>query len=470
MVATTAETPRFFGRRRLMSVVEEVTAENVVDVLRSVKLDMDANAVEIEYLYNYYKGNQPILGRTKQVRPEINNKVVENHAYEIVSFKNGYIFGEPVQYVRRNEDESISEALDRLNEIMLSESKHAQDRMLGEWMHIAGTGYRMCQPTKDDNKPFEIDVCDPRFTFVVYNTGFKNRPIMGGTKIKTLEDKVRYNIYTPTRYFEIEDDLKVKDEPNVLGAIPVFEYPANMMRLGAFEVTMGLLDTLNRTVSNRMDGVEQHIQSFLAFINCDIDDPTFTALKEEGALTVKGEMGLPAEIKLLVAALDQTDTQILKDDIYQSILTICGIPNRHGATRSTSDTGQAVSLRDGWEDAEARAKETELMFKLSERQFLALALKIMGDVAHLPLNLEDIDIEISRDKSANILTKTQGMQNQQEFGIDPEIIIAQSGLYADPADVYQRSKPYIEKRLAAMNSTNKVTPANNKPNPEGGGS
>ena len=59
------------------------------------------NSWDIDYLYNYYLGDQPILNRQKDIRPEINNKIVENHAMEIVDFKKGYVFGEPIQYVRR---------------------------------------------------------------------------------------------------------------------------------------------------------------------------------------------------------------------------------------------------------------------------------------------------------------------------------------------------------------------------------
>ena len=44
----------------------------------------------------------------------------------------------------------------------------------------------------------------------------------------------------------------------------------------------------------------------------------------------------------------ETYTQTLKNDLYQTILTICGIPNRNGGS-STSDTGNAVIFRDGWE-------------------------------------------------------------------------------------------------------------------------
>lgn len=72
--------------------------------------------------------------------------------------------------------------------------------------------------------------------------------------------------------------------------------------------------------------------------------------------------------------------------MYQTVLTICGMPNRNGGS-STSDTGSAVIMRDGWSAAEARAKDSELMFKKSERTFLKLILNICK-------TLKGIDLQV----------------------------------------------------------------------------
>ena len=65
-----------FGRRVIYTDFPEITADNVVAFLRNAFPAHVANRTEINYLYNYYKGKQPILERIKEVRPEICNKVV----------------------------------------------------------------------------------------------------------------------------------------------------------------------------------------------------------------------------------------------------------------------------------------------------------------------------------------------------------------------------------------------------------
>lgn len=465
-----------FGREVIYSSEEVITKENVVKVLKDAYSTHQKNSADIDYLYNYYKGNQPILQREKLIRPEINNKIVENHAYEIVDFKKGYVFGEPVQYVRRGEEEKVSDKIALLNEYMFMVDKALQDKDLAEWFNICGTSYRMVLPNKNytydsDESPFEIDTLDPRYTFVVYNNGFGKRPLMGVKYIETEDRKVKFSVYTDNKYYEIVDDKVETEDSHVLGAVPIIEYPANMARIGSFEVVLGLLDALNNTVSNRMDGIEQYIQSFMKFINCDIDETDFMALKELGAIKIKGEPGNPADVDLVSQELDQSQTQVTKDDIYQMILIICGMPDRNGANRTTGDTGQAVILRDGWSAAESRARDTELVFKSSEKKFLKIVLRVVRDLSHLDLSLSDIDIKFTRNRTDHLLVKTQGMQNQLEAGIHPQIAIATSGLYSDPEQVYIDSMKYLKKwefkEVDNATSNQKPNPENNKI--EGGG-
>lgn len=465
-----------FGREVIYSSEEVITKENVVKVLKDAYSIHQKNSADIDYLYNYYKGNQPILQRTKLIRPEINNKIVENHAYEIVDFKKGYVFGEPVQYVRRGEEEKVSDKIALLNEYMFMVDKALQDKDLAEWFNIGGTSYRMVLPNKNyaydsDESPFEIDTLDPRYTFVVYNNGFGKRPLMGVKYIETEDRKVKFSVYTDNKYYEIVDDKVETEDSHVLGAVPIIEYPANMARIGSFEVVLGLLDALNNTVSNRMDGIEQYIQSFMKFVNCDIDETDFMALKELGAIKIKGEPGNPADVDLVSQELDQSQTQVTKDDIYQMILIICGMPDRNGANRTTGDTGQAVILRDGWSAAESRARDTELVFKSSEKKFLKIVLRVVRDLSHLDLSLSDIDIKFTRNRTDHLLVKTQGMQNQLEAGIHPQIAIATSGLYSDPEQVYIDSMKYLKKwefkEVDNVTSNQKPNPENNKI--EGGG-
>ena len=436
-----SETREMHGRRVIKSSVTEITKENVVDVLQKALNVHYLNSSEIDYLWEYYKGNQPILNRVKDVRPEICNKIVENRANEIVAFKVGYLCGEPIQYVGRNGKEETTNAITLLNELMFAEDKSSKDQQIVEWQMICGTAFRLVLPDSEedeDEAPFEIFTLDPRETFVVYSNQIGNKPLMAVKYCKDSDTQITtYSVYTKNQYFLIEDTIVKEVKPHALGMIPIFEYPANNARMGAFEVVLPLLDTINLIASNRMDGMEQLIQAFIKFINCDISKEEYEEFLELGAIKVKSVDGQAADVGVVTTELNQSQSQTFKDDCYNAVLTICGMPNRNGGT-STSDTGAAVLLRDGWSLAEARAKDSEHMFKLSEKQMLKL-------------KLSDISLKFTRRNYENIQSKSQVldlMLNNEK--IHPLLAFESSGMFVDPESAYILSMDYYKEQQSKV--------------------
>ena len=456
----------WFGRKVITTNVSEINSGNVVEVLRKALTTHATNKADMEYLYGYYKGNQPILSRKKEVRPEINNKVVENRANEIVSFKVGYLMGEPVQYVSRVDDEGVAEKISTLNSYVASEDKAAKDKELADWAHICGTAYRMVLPdgeadVEEDEAPFEIFTLDPRFAFVVRYNGLGSPVVMGVKYVVKGDGTAIYSCYTKDHYYEISDTWVIlKSEEQVLG-IPIVEYPLNNARLGAFEIVLPLLDAMNNVDSNRLDGVEQFIQALMLFHNVDITSKDYQELRAEGAIKFKDiDPQFKAEIEYLTAELNQTQTQTLIDHLYDTVLTICGMPNRNGGS-STSDTGSAVIMRDGWSAAEARAKDTELMFKKSEKEFLKLTLRICDDLSELDLKMSSIEIRFTRRNYENITEKANVLVSMLNNGkIAPQLAFIHCGLFSDPQIAWAMSKAYMEEQEKKAAETAKVKEGN----------
>lgn len=443
-----------YGRRVITTDAIEITGDNIIAELDLAFDTHELNRREIKYLWDYFKGKQDILNRTKDVRPEICNKIVENRANEIVSFKVGYLCGEPIQYVGRNGDESVSQAISELNEMMFSENKATQDKEVVEWQMICGTANRLVLPDMvkgEDDAPFEMYTLDPRDSFVVYSSEVGNRP-MFAVKYRTDKDLNKImSVYTANMYWKIKNETIIEEKPHSLGMIPIFEYPANNARLGAFEIVLPLLDAINTVASNRMDGIEQFVQAFIKFVNCDISVEDFKELKDLGAIKVKSTDGNNADVDMVTNELNQMQTQTLVDYLYQTVLTICGMPNRNGGS-STSDTGSAVLLRDGWSLAEARAKDSELMFKKSENEVLKLILRIIRDTQGLSddlynLKLKNISMQFTRRNYENVQSKSQVLTTMlQQSKVHPRLAFEHCGLFSDPESAYQMSKKYSEEQ------------------------
>lgn len=444
------------GRRVIYTDAEEITKDNVKSVVEKAMSVHTLNRGEADYLLRYYKGEQPILERKKDVRPEICNKVIINVANEIVSFKVGYLCGEPVQYVNRTTDESKSDAINKLNNLMTDISKIDKDQEIVEWQMICGTSYRIVlpedeKPTDGIECPFRIHTLDPRSTFVIYSDKVGNRPVLAVNYRKNENDEITYCAYTENRYYEWKDMGEIKEEPHALDMIPIIEYPANNARMGSFETVLTILDAINNIESNRMDGVEQFVQAFMKFINCDIDETSWDKFRQEGLIKIRSHDGQNADVDVVSTELDQTQTQTLRDDLYTAVLTICGMPNRNknSGRFSSSDTGIAVELRDGWSAAETRAKDSENIFKRSERVMLRLVTRLCRELGEIDLMPADIDIKFTRRNFEGIQAKSQVLVTMLERPqIHPQLAFTACGLFTDPETAYKMSEKWYEEYQA----------------------
>lgn len=449
-----------YGRRVIYTDQLNITAENVLEVLRDAIPIHQRNRTEIQKLWDIYRGKTDILRKTKEVRESINHKICENRAFEIVNFYTGYVFGEPIQYIHRGackDDAGIS----ALNSVMDIAGKEACDNEIAEWMYICGVGYRLVLA---DEEPFGLYSLDPRNTFVIRYSGVGHRPVMGVTCVVTRSGSVLYTCYTRERVFLIRQEggsvlsyddgngtvhwpdagYAVKEELNGIGEIPIIEYALCKARMGVFEPVVPLLNALNELQSNRMDDVVATVNSFMVLLGCSINEDTYRQLEEQKLLALPEG----TDAKYLVCNLDQSGVQTQKDDLYQSILTICGMPNRNGGT-STSDTGSAVVLRDGWQSAEARAKSVETLFKRSERSFLRVALRILENTpgSGVKLQPEDVVIKFTRRNYDNLQTKAQVLTGMlANAHIHPETAFVSCGMFVDPIGEYQRGQQYYEQQ------------------------
>lgn len=450
------------GRREIFTDETVITKENIGEILADAFPIHQQNSLEIEYLQKYEKGVQPILNRVKEIRPEINYKVVENHASEITTFKVGYIFGSPITFVQRasvdsknTEGQQDDERISLLNEMMFEERKPSQDQALGKDLAIGGIGYRIVLPKKNPKgvSVFDMLKLNPLTTFIVKFNDIYKRPAIGVSYVVKSDNSIKVSAYTNDTYYELEGSALVGFKvvfatPHLLGEIPIIEYKYDNEYMGCFERVISLLDALNEATADRLNGLAQFIQSILWMNNCEIDTEMFGMLRDKGGILTKSEPGNPASIEYLTATLDQAQTQTLIDYLYEQILQIAGVPGREQSTGG--NTGQAIMLSNGWQIAENHARSFEPIFEDSERQMLSVVLNIIGKI--MPgelgeLKLSDIEVKFSRNRTDSLLVKTQGLMNQLQAGIHPLIAISNCGLYSDPQSVWNDSRPYLGKWL-----------------------
>ncbi len=447
-----AKTRNLHGRREITTSVEALTSENVAKVLADAYVKHLVNRDEIEYLYKYYKGVQPILQREKEVRPEITNRIVENRANAIVTFRVGYTVGKPIQYVSTASDEAVSEQIAQLNDIMRVAGKGRKDKQLVEWQMICGTGYRIILPAIKGRVPFDMQTIDPRNAFVIYRNDIGHTPLAGVYYTMDDEQNVTFNVYTDDgRYFKIEGwqtGKVVESSPYTLSDIPIIEYPLNQARLGAFEVVIPLLDALNNLESNRLDAVEQFVQSLLVATNCEFEEgTTANTIREAGMIVLRSIGENKADIKVISETLNQDQTQTLKRNIIDSINEIVGMPSQgNGSTGDSSNNG-AVILKNGWQGAETRAQDFEMMFSEPEQRTLGLVTEICNTLIGMNLDPNNVEPKFTRRNYEDLLSKSQTLVTMLgQDKIHPQCAYEACGLFVDTQDAYNMGMDWYEQQ------------------------
>ena len=450
-----------YGRLDIYASFDDITEENLVSELNSALVYHVMNMLQEEFLYWYTRGVQPILNRQKDIREDIMNVVQVNTAAEIVDFKNGYLLQKPCAYTARRK--GVQTKLKKLNEYLYRSNKADTDNKVADWFHRVGKGVVFVEPNDDPETPFLTYALDPRSAFVVYSLRPGNKPVMGVNMV-VVDGKARFDVFTEKTVYHLSGTTVGKlisleknhdfmatattidsSEPNVLGRIPIIEYRYNSVNTSAFELAIPLLDELSNLASNACDGVEQFIQSLAIAVNCEFPEgTTISQIRKAGFIQFRSIGENKADFKVLTEQLDQTQTKVLMDNLREEVLRICAMPNRANGGSTYDTTGAAVLASYGWYQADCSARNTEDLFRESNRQFDQIIVDILKRKGLLDIDPNDFELNFPHGETANIQSKAQAFQTLMAAGLHPELAAEKSGISSDPVKDMKMSEQYLK--------------------------
>lgn len=477
---------KFLGRKAIYTSREQINENTIPSIINGAMNRHIKNRRETEYLFRYFKGDQPILERIKLIRPDVNNRIVINNAFSIVRNANGYFLGEPIQYTAKKQDDSDN--VSTLNDFMDSENKSCEDMSVGNWCSICGHGFRLVDAGKDgedDEAPFGIPTLDPRYTEVIYSTKVDHPAMLGFTYAELLNDdgsvvgttftvydkKFQY-IYTVKGGYttRIQPKDLISKKPHFLSNVSIVEYLNNEWRMGDFEMVLTVLDALNKNMSDRVNSVEQIVNSILVFVGCQL--PTaeedkakggagvsgLDQLKENLAIELPNADGGKADVKYVNSGVNQNEAETLAQTLIDYVYAITGIPDRKQKSGGTGDTGDAVYLRDGFQSLEVVARVKERNFKKAERTTLRMVCRILKINEVMDLKPMQIEVKFVRNRTNNLVNMSQAFSNfMQTEKISPEDGISIIGITSDPKGMAARGKEYWDGVAKEQSKENQTT-------------
>lgn len=485
------------GRRRIYTDEQSIRYDNVISVLQEAIIDHMENASEMRYLLDFEKGYQP-LPRKKTVREDINIEVVDNLANQIVVFKCGYIWGNPILYVQRgNKDTRQSEeevnskqdnGITMLNEMNEIEFAQTKDQELARYVEICGVGYQMVDIKNPYNgmSVFDLVTLNPLFTFCIYRNSAKQEKLAAVTFRTTDYGDTYFTVITPTNRFEVRNMIEIDNttgkpkidpatgekktrwehygshsgDKNPFGMINIVEFCRVPDRTGCFERQISDMNALNVEVSDFANTVAQTTQEI--WWGNDFEFPVDENGKPKPPvsgqwLLTTSDASKNPKVQALHSDLELDGVQANIESKRNLILQKCYVPLQ--SDPGGGSTGTAMSLSSGWAAAESAASmEEQVLFraKMEVAMLEILAIKASPDIEEdSPLKTlfpSDVKPQFTRNKTYDLVSKVNAMVTMIKSGINGRVSMETVDLFSDVAQAWADSKDVVEKfQMAIIN-------------------
>lgn len=488
------------GRIKITSDKPEITYENCIEVLQKAIGKHYVNAQKIQELLDFEEGDQPLI-REKTYRKDIDCQIVDNIANEIVEFKTGFQYGNPITFKKRDTVEGKIDAVQEWNNQYLLTDSDSTMQELARYFEIGGICCTFVD-TNEEYKEGENDnyyirtVLDPRTSFMIYSSYYPDkREMMGVTYRKDTDGVVRYSCFTKDRRYEIKywkvinpttdktEEFWAHDkrsgEENPLHIIPITEYFRSYDRMGCFERQIDEMNNLNLLISDFSNDVDQNTQTIWWTNDCEFE--TVQVQNEDGTVTEEVKHpksnewlqtyttrdGKIPKVQPLTVNYDYAG--ILNNIITQRALILqkCNVPQRND--NSGGSTGIAMSDATGWSAAETAASKEEMVISKSLRKEIKVICaairesKCPQDAPIRDIVPSDLEPSIKRQKSYELSVKTNAIATLLGQGFSLADTLDAVALFPDPAQVIERSGEGVEKKQNLSEEQKEATPQADDP-------
>ena len=498
------------GRNVILTTYKEITAENVIEVVKDAMRLYRENADDCQFLLDYAAGEQPLKRKEeKKTMTWIDCHAVDNVALEICDFWRGFGWGNPITLVLRGDAKDAEKKAEGLADLNICYSATGSERALqtlADFIVKCGVCYTYIDinPEYEDGESyFTRDVIDPRWAFVVRSTAYSDRRVVLGVTLNVDKEKnYWFTAYTKESRFDIKADYKpeVKDVgteddyygkhyawaametfgvKNALGKIPVIEWYWEPSRISVFENQISALDNINLLVSDISNGIEQNIQAiwwsnnveFEKQVVKDSDGNEIEVVKKpkngDWVQTRTAREGVNPTIQPLVLDYGLEGMNKTYTEQRTLVLQKCHVPQR--SETSGGSSGVAMDTAAGWADAESVASSREEIVKGCQLDELKVVLRAVKESPYvnksdsiLLLNANDIQPAIRRPKNSDLTSKVNSIATLLSRGFALEDCVSNIPLFADASQVIQRSGEGVLKYQETI--FNKANDAEEAPN------
>ena len=434
----------------ILKNTDELTPQRICEY---IKIHRNALCPKYEKLQKYYEGIHDILTRTPKFRADDPcNNVVCNFAKYISDFAAGYLIGEPISY------QSKEQELDDLLKWNTIAQVDVQDMDNAKYQSIYGVAYELDYMSSDESPTPKTASIHPSNAFVIYNSTVELLPVAGvyyyDKRDSKNQDLVGYYVEVSRKAdylkFEIDKDFALKPdttttEPNFFKDVTLIEIYNNNELQGDFEQLIPLIDAYNNQQSNRVDDVENFVNSLMVLTGQTLGytneekDENYNDIKRNGVIELQPESSL----SFLTRQIDQQGNELLRQSLADDIHKFSCVPSMTDKDFASNVSGVAMQYKLLGLNQITKIKERYLKEGIRER--IKLFSNIMATKGMKPVDLDDLTITITHSLPKNLVEIAQVISNLEGI-CSNETLLAQLPFVEDPEE--EAEKAAEEKRQA----------------------
>jgi len=418
-------------------------------VCKYIKTHREVTCPRYEKLQRYYEGIHDILLRRPKYRNnDPCNNLVCNYAKYISDFATGYLIGEPISY--QSKEQNLDDFF-KWNNIAQVD---VQDMDNAKYQSIYGVAYELDYMSSDESPTPKTASIHPMNAFVIYNSTVELLPVAGVYYYEKRDPDtqeligyyVEYSTESQIVKFECSKAFEYsgtsKPKPNYFGAVTLIEIYNNNEKQGDFEQLIPLIDGYNIQQSNRVDDVENFVNSLMVLTGQTLGYTDAEAEKNYNAIKKNGVIELTHESKLefLTRQIDQQGNELLPQSLADDIHKFSCVPSMTDKDFASNVSGVAMQYKLLGLNQITKIKERYIKEGIRER--IKLFSNIMVTKGMKPVDLDDLTITITHSLPKNLVEIAQVISNLEGI-CSNETLLAQLPFVEDPEE---ESKKAAEER------------------------
>ena len=366
----------------------------------------------------------PVFHRSFERDVTIDNRINNDYFSEIVDIKTGYFAGKPAAYAYDKQEQNFESISERLKDFL--ERNRIADVNMETTKYCAIGGYS-ARLLYIDTMGKERMMYIPGHQAILLNEDGNIIETKYAVRYYGKEGNYVIHFYDGLRRYKYQQDgseLKLLEENiHAFKLCPLFGYPNNEELMGDPDKVLGLIDAIDRTVSDVNSEIEAFRLAYLLFLGASVDQEQIDGMRKSGAISIPGMGGEKIDARFLEKNLNDNAIENHLNRLHDNIYRFSGTPDLADEAFSGNQSGESLKFK--LFGLETKAARFEQKFKAADtRMFEVMSTK--WALENIAVNPYKVFAEFKRNFPQNLLNEADIQQklkglvsDQTRIGLAP---------------------------------------------------